>query len=88
MLTMSLQQHLNAMWRLEAAQILMWALRLLPEVPAPDTQSDIDLSKLEILNHPSSFLSSACCGPQSEIYLVREIWLSFGIGAAVPSNSS
>lgn len=77
MLTMSLQQHLDGMWRLEAAQILMWALRLLAEMPAPDTQSDIDLPNLEMLNRPTSFLSSAVLRTQSEISRARnlaELW--------------
>ncbi len=77
MLTMSLQQHLDGMWRLEAAQILMWALRLLAEVPEPDTQSDIDLPNLEMLNRPTSFLSSAVLRTQSETSRARnlaELW--------------
>jgi hypothetical protein len=76
-LTMSLQQHLDGMWRLEAAQILMWALHLLAEVPAPDTQSDIDLPNLEMLNRPTSFLSSVVLRAQSEISRSRnlaELW--------------
>lgn len=77
MVTMSLQQHLDGMWRLEAAQILMWALRLLAEVPEPDTQSDIDLPNREMLNRPTSFLSSAVLRTQSEISRARnlaELW--------------
>ena len=77
MLTMSLQQHLDGMWRMEAAQVLMWALRLNADLPSPDTQSDIDLSKLEILNRPTSFLNSAALRSQSEIDRARnlaELW--------------
>jgi hypothetical protein len=77
MFTMSLQQHLHGMWRLEAAQALMWALCLIAELPAPDTQSDLDLPKLEILNHPKSFLNSAVLRPQAEIEGARnlaELW--------------
>src|ERR1700739_4644515 len=50
--TMSLQQHLDGMWRAEAAQVLMWSLGLVRELPAPDMQSEVDLPKLEILSQP------------------------------------
>ncbi|HEY6300305.1 MAG TPA: DUF4272 domain-containing protein [Candidatus Binatus sp.] len=77
MLTMSLQQHLDGMWRLEAAQVLMWALRLVAQLPEPDAQSEIDLPKLEILKRPTSFLDSAALRIQSEIARARnlaELW--------------
>lgn len=77
MLTMSPQKHLDGMWRLEAAQVLMWALRLIAKLPEPDTQSDIDLPKLEMLDHPTSFLNSAQLRTQSEIDRARnvaELW--------------
>jgi hypothetical protein len=77
MLTMSLQQHLDGMWRLEAAQVLMWALRLVAQLPEPDAQSEIDLPKLEILKRPTSFLDSAALRIQSEIASARnlaELW--------------
>ena len=77
------QRHL-ALGR-EAAQVLMWALRLIPELPAPDEQANLDLSEPEILSHPSSFLNSAVLRPHAEIEVVREIWPSFGIGAAAQS---
>jgi hypothetical protein len=58
-LTMSLEQHLAGMWRMEAGQVLMWALRLIPDLTAPDKQTDLDLRKIEILSRPASFLNSA-----------------------------
>jgi hypothetical protein len=73
MQTMSLQQHLDGMWRLEAAQVLMWALRLLTELPGPDTQSVVNLPELEILSHPTSFLNSAVLRIQSDIAHARDV---------------
>jgi hypothetical protein len=40
------RQQLNAMWRMEAAAVLMWALRLGKELPAYDTQADTSLLKI------------------------------------------
>ncbi|HEX5104527.1 MAG TPA: DUF4272 domain-containing protein, partial [Pirellulaceae bacterium] len=41
--TMTQQQQVNASWRIEAAQVLMWALELIPELPPYDTQASHDL---------------------------------------------
>jgi hypothetical protein len=43
LVTMTLQQQVNASWRLEAAQVLMWALELIPGLPPYDTQASNDL---------------------------------------------
>lgn len=76
-LSMSHRQQLNAIWRLEAAQVLMWALHLIPELPAPDEQADLDLSKPEVLSRPTSFLNSAVLRPEAAIDSARnlaELW--------------
>jgi hypothetical protein len=39
------QQHLNAMWCLESAVVLMWALGLINDFPAFDNQSDPEILK-------------------------------------------
>ena len=39
---MTNQQWLDACWRLESAQVLMWALGLLSEMPTYDTQADLE----------------------------------------------
>jgi len=39
------QQHLNALWRLESAVVLMWALGLINDFPAFDSQSDAEILK-------------------------------------------
>jgi hypothetical protein len=72
-LTMSNQQQLDGSWRLEAVQILLWALRLITELPEPDTQADLYLSKFDALNDPPSFLNSAILRPQTEIYRARDV---------------
>jgi hypothetical protein len=72
-LTMSNQQQLDGSWRLEAVQVLLWALRLMPELPPPDTQADLHLSELEMLNDATSFLNSAVLRSQIEIYHARDV---------------
>jgi hypothetical protein len=74
MLTMSSRQQLDAMWRVEAAQVLMWALRLIAQLPPPDTQADDpNLLKAEILSPPSNFLNSAALRPQAETDHARDV---------------
>src|SRR5260370_9750173 len=73
MLKMSAQQHLDGLWRYEAAQVLMWALRLIAEMPAPDKQAGSDLLKSEILDRPTSFLSSAVLRIRAEIDHARDV---------------
>ena len=76
-LTMSNRQQLDGSWRLESVQVLMWALCLIHELPAPDTQANLQLSKSDVLNDPATFLNSARLRPQTEIYHARdaaELW--------------
>lgn len=72
-LTMSNQQQLDGSWRFEAVQVLLWALRLIPELPAPDTQADRHLLKFDVLDDPASFLNSAILQPQTQIYHARDV---------------
>jgi hypothetical protein len=72
-LTMSTQQHIDGLWRIESAQVLAWALRLIPEMPAPDEQAGSSLLRSEILNRPTSFLNSAVLRIQAEIDHAREV---------------
>ena len=72
-LTMSNQQQLDGSWRLEAVQILLWALRLVRELPAPDTQPDLHLSEFDMLTDHTSFLSSSVLRPRTEIDHVRDV---------------
>ncbi len=72
-LTMSSQEQIDALWRAEAAQVFMWALRLIAELPAKNTQADLDLLKSEILSHPTNLLSSAVLRSQAEIDHARDV---------------
>jgi hypothetical protein len=71
------QQWLNACWRIESAQILMWALGLLAGMPAYDTQAN--LTDLHAVPHENlgEFIKSAKLLPQTEIDRARnvaELW--------------
>jgi hypothetical protein len=45
LVTMSEQQQVDASWRMEAAQVLMWALQIIDALPPWETQADHDLLK-------------------------------------------
>jgi len=75
--TMSPQQQVNATWRMEAAQVLMWALGLVPELPPYDTQADHDLLKQLPTGDIPRFVSSARLRSEPEIDRARddaELW--------------
>jgi hypothetical protein len=75
--TMTPQQQTNASWRVEAAQILMWALGLISELPPYDTQADHDLLKQIPSRDMPRFISSARLRNASEIDRARadaELW--------------
>jgi Domain of unknown function (DUF4272) len=70
---MSNQQWLDACWRIESAQILMWALGLLTGMPAYDTQAG--LIDLNVVPHENlgEFIKSAQLRHQSEIDRARDL---------------
>jgi hypothetical protein len=70
---MSGQDQIDALWRVEAAKVFMWALHLIPELHTPDAQADLDLLKSEILSRPAKLFSSASLRPATEIDHAREI---------------
>jgi hypothetical protein len=72
-LTVSRQRHIEAMWRAEAAQVLMWALQLIPQLPSPDEQAGPGFLKSEQLGKPAAFLVSARLRTEREIAQAREI---------------
>lgn len=75
--TMTPQQQLDASWRVESAQILMWALELIPRLPPYDTQASHDLLKQIPSNDIPRFVSSARLRTESEIDRARadaELW--------------
>lgn len=75
--TMSLEHQVNASWRVEAAQVLMWSLGLIPHLPPYDTQADHDLLKQIPSDDIPHFVSSGQLRKVSEIDRARadaELW--------------
>ena len=76
-MTMKPQQHLNAMWRMESAIVLIWALGRLTEFPVFDAQTNTDLLKDIPYENINEFLDSAVLIPEGEIEKRRslaELW--------------
>ncbi len=67
------QQHINAMWRLESAIVLMWALGLIPYFPPFDSQSNLEILKQIPFLNIDSFINNARLIPDSEIERKRSI---------------
>jgi Domain of unknown function (DUF4272) len=70
-------QWLDACWRVESAQTLMWALKLLSELPAYDIKADLEELKAVPCEGPGEFIRSAQLRPQTEIDRARnlaELW--------------
>lgn len=77
MATMTAQQQVDASWRMEAAQTLMWALGMLPELPPYDTMAGHDLLKQIPSRDVTAFIQSARLREQTEIDRARdtaELW--------------
>ena len=75
--TMTSQQHVNASWRMESAQVLMWALGLVPHLPPYDTLANHDLLKKIPSGDIPSFVSAARLRNESEVDRARddaELW--------------
>jgi hypothetical protein len=72
MATMTEQQQVDASWRMEAAQTLMWALRMLPELPPYDTMASHDLLKQIPSRDVGAFIQSARLRDQAELDAARE----------------
>jgi hypothetical protein len=76
-MTMSPQQQIDATWRVEAAQVLMWALGLVPDLPPYDTRADHDLLNQVHTGDIPRFVSSARLRSEGEIDRARddaELW--------------
>lgn len=71
--TMTQQQQTDASWRMEAAQALMWALGLLPEMSPYDTMASHDLLKQIPSGDVAAFVQSARLRNEEEIERAREI---------------
>lgn len=67
------QQVIDGSWRLESAICLMWALRLLPEIPPYDRQAMSDILGRIPYKRPWVFVRSAQLRPQAEIERARDL---------------
>ena len=75
--TMTEKQQVDASWRSEAAQTLMWALGLLPKLPPYDMNAKLDVLKQIPTSDPAAFVRSAKLRDQAEIDQARdtaELW--------------
>jgi hypothetical protein len=70
--TMTQQQQADASWRMEAVQVLMWALGLLPALPPYDTMASHDLLK-RVPPQIGPFIQAAQLREQAEIDEARNI---------------
>ena len=69
--TMSPQQQLNDTWRVEAAQVIMWTLGLIPHLPPYDVHANRDVLKEIPTEDIPRFVSSAHFREESEIDRAR-----------------
>jgi hypothetical protein len=70
--TMTEKQQVDASWRVEAAQTLMWALGLLPTLPLYDIKASHDVLNQIPTNDPAAFVNSAKLRDQAEIDRARD----------------
>jgi hypothetical protein len=77
-ITMTDQQQINASWRLESAQVLAWALRMISQIPDYDSMAESDSLKSGVFpKDPAEFIASARLRPEREIdrqRYVAEMW--------------
>jgi len=77
MVTMTERQQIDAYWRKESAVALMWALGLLPELPAYDTVATAEILKQIPSRDGAAFVKSARLREQAELERARgtaELW--------------
>jgi Domain of unknown function (DUF4272) len=70
--TMTEQQQVDASWRMEAAQTLMWALGMLPELPAYDIMASHDLLKQIPSGDVAAFIQSVRLREEAELDRARD----------------
>ncbi len=71
--TMTSRQQVDASWRMESVQALMWALRLLENLPPYDIMASHELLKRIPSRDITTFIASACLRDQSEISKARDL---------------
>lgn len=75
-LTMTDQEQIDASWRIEAVQALMWALGFLPDLPPYDTLADPGLLKSipsRDVGEVTKFIESAQLLPSEQIDAARDL---------------
>jgi len=72
-LTMTHPQQLNAMWRMEAVQVLMWALHLVATLPPYDVPASPNLLQAVPTEGIERFVQSARLRPNREIDQARDL---------------
>jgi hypothetical protein len=72
MATMTGQQQVDASWRMEAAQTIMWALGMLPELPPYDGMAGHDLLKEIPSRDVVTFIQSARLRDQAVLDQARD----------------
>lgn len=75
--TMTERQQVDASWRIEAAQTLMWALGILSELPPYDTPASHDLLKQIPSREVEAFVQSAALRDSDNLDTARdtaELW--------------
>jgi len=73
MLTMTHQQQLNMLWRIEAVQVLAWAIGLVKNLPPYDTPANHDLLKVIPSEAVERFVKSVRLLPSAEIDKARDV---------------
>ena len=77
MCSMTQRQQVDAMWRVEAAQMLLWALSAIEEIPPFDTPADHEILKQHPGGSVTEFIERAALRPRDEIEWARgiaELW--------------
>lgn len=72
MVSMTNRQQLDAIWRLESVQTIMWALQLIPHLPDFDTQADGEIMKKIPHEHVGAFIERARSRSDAEIDKARD----------------
>ena len=71
--TVEPQEQFDASWRIESAQILLWALGLIQELPPYDEMADHDLLEIIPSENVGGFIHSARLRSRAEIDRARDI---------------
>jgi hypothetical protein len=71
--TMSLQQQIDGLWRIESLQVLLWALNIISDLPPYDAQASSELLNLYPDASAEASIKSAWLRPAAAIENQRDI---------------